>query len=383
VRLSIDSDLQTETQAIVRQEMLHQGRRLGARQASMVLLAPDGAIRALVGGVDHRQSPFNRVVQAKRQPGSSFKPFIYAAALENGVHPNDIRQDRPVRFGGWSPANYGGRYSGAVTVQEALARSINTVASRLAAEVGSRKLGEIAHRFGVASIPDNPGLSVALGAYEVTLLEMTSGFQVFENAGGRMRPYLIDSITTSRGDPLYLHVPSAPIPVYDPGRAGSMVRMMMGVITHGTGTHAFIGRPAAGKTGTSQNWRDAWFVGFTPDYAAGVWVGNDDGRSMAKVTGGSLPADIWRRVMLVAHRGLPPRNFDWLPNAPEPSGPAVVGPLVGDELDPLPPPLTRSSETDGRNPFYEGLAAEFDRVAGPTDREGPPPPPDYALRKSN
>src|SRR5262249_19237063 len=161
------------------------------------LLAPDGAIRALVGGADHQASAFNRVTQAQRQPGSAFKPFIYAAALEAGIKPTDIRQDTPVHIGLWSPANFGGTYRGPVTVADALAHSINSVAVRLADEVGGDKVGEIAHRFGLTSIPANPDLSVALGAYEVNLLELTSGYQVFQSGGQRNTPYLIREIVTT------------------------------------------------------------------------------------------------------------------------------------------------------------------------------------------
>jgi penicillin-binding protein 1A len=342
IKLSVDSALQSQTQAILRQTIAEQGARAGVGQGAIVVLAPDGAVRAMAGGIDYRTSPFNRAVQAKRQPGSAFKPFVYAAALEAGVNPTDVRQDAPFRVGGWAPQNYAGGYRGGVTVEEALAQSINTVAARLGAEVGREKLGDLAHRFGMESIPDKPELPVALGAYEVNLLELTSGYQVFQNAGGRTRPYLIEAITTARGDPLYLHSASQPIPVYDPARAGAMVRMLQGVIGHGTGVRAAIGRPAAGKTGTSQKWRDAWFVGFTPDFAAGVWIGNDDGRPMAQVAGGALPAEIWRQVMQAAHDGMVPHVFEWLPEQREAAAQAL---------------------SDERGGFYEALAADFAKAA--------------------
>jgi penicillin-binding protein 1A len=343
VKLSVDPALQTQAQAILSQTLTKAGAAAGASQGALVLLAPDGGIRALVGGVDYRASPFNRAVQARRQPGSSFKPFVYAAALEAGVQPTDIRQDAPFRVGTWAPQNYEGTYAGPVTVQDALARSINTVAARLGVEVGRRKLGDIAHRFGLESIPDDPELPVALGAYEVNLLELTSAYQVFQNAGGRARPYLVESVTNARGDPLFIRSASPPMAVYDPARAGAMVRMMQGVIEHGTGTRAQIGRPAAGKTGTSQRWRDAWFVGFTPDYAAGVWVGNDDGRPMEHVAGGALPAEVWRQLMLAAHQGLAVRPFAW----------------AGGQ-EPAPAALS-----DPRRAFYDALAADFARAAQP------------------
>ncbi len=345
VQLTIDPGLQTTASQVVRRVMQTDGGHAGAREAALVALGPDGAIQALVGGLDHRFSPFDRAVQAQRQPGSAFKPFVYAAALEKGVKPSDIRSDAPVRMGPWTPGNYGGGYRGAVTVEDALARSINTVAVRLTQETGTDRVAELARRFGLASIPVDPGLSVALGAYEVNLLELTSGLQVFQQDGRRLDPYLISRITTSGGQLIY----AAPAPqgrqVYDQARAGDMVRMLKGVVEHGTGTHAAFGRPAAGKTGTSQDWRDAWFVGFTPDWVCGVWVGNDDDRPMNKVTGGELPAEIWRRFMVVAHQGLPARDFAWL-------GAAVAPSATGTGATP-----------DQRSAFYQTLSAEFGKAA--------------------
>jgi penicillin-binding protein 1A len=344
VKLSIDPALQTQAQTILAETLAKAGQTAGASQGAVVLLAPDGAIRALSGGVDYRASPFNRAVQARRQPGSAFKPLVYAAALEAGVQPTDTRQDAPFRIGAWAPENYGGGYRGEVTVETALAQSINTVAARLGTEVGRKKLGDIAHRFGLETIPDNPELPISLGAYELSLIDLTSAYQVFQNAGGRTKPYLVEAVTTTRGDPLYLRQPAVAMSVYDPARAGAMVRMMQGVIDHGTGVRAQIGRPAAGKTGTSQRWRDAWFIGFTPDYAAGVWVGNDDNRPMAQVAGGALPAEIWRQLMLIAEDGLPIRAFSWAP--------------AGD-------PATPTGVPDPRQAFYQALAADLSRAAAP------------------
>lgn len=312
VQLSIDRNAQVTAAQITRRVIQSQGRGAKVREAALVALGPDGGVRALVGGLDHGFSRFNRAVQARRQPGSAMKPFIYAAALEQGVSPTDIKTDAPPRLGPWSPSNYDGTYRGSVTVEEALVRSINTVAVKLAQEAGVDRIGDIDQRFGLTSIPARPGLSVALGAYETNLLELTSGYQVFQQDGRRIEPYLVTQISSSSGELIYLHEPAVPRQVYDPGRAGVMVKMMKAVIQRGTGTHAAFGRPAAGKTGTSQNSRDAWFVGFTPDWVCGVWVGNDDDSPMNKVAGGDLPAEIWRRFMLAAHDGLPARDFAFL-----------------------------------------------------------------------
>ena len=346
VQLTVDHDLQVTAAQIVRRVIEARGRQAGARQAALVALGPDGDIRALVGGVDHRFSRFDRAVQAQRQPGSAFKPFVYAAALEAGIKPTDTRTDAPLRLGAWSPENYGGGYRGVVTVEEALVRSINTVAVRLAQEVGVERVADVAARFGLASIPARPQLSVALGSYETNLLELTSGYQVFQQDGRRMAPYLVARISTSAGQVLYdaRHPPA--LQVYDPARAAVMVRMLKAVVQRGTGVHAAFGRPAAGKTGTSQSWRDAWFVGFTPDWVCGVWVGNDDSSAMNKVTGGELPADIWRRFMLVAHDGLPVRDFPWLGDQPAAEATPAAGP-------------------EDRGGFYQTLQSDFAGAANP------------------
>ena len=391
VKLSIDPRLQAAGQALVRDTLATEGRGAGAHQGALVLLAPDGAIKALVGGTDHHLSAFNRATQAQRQPGSSFKPFVYAAAVERGVKPTDIRQDSPVRFGAWAPTNYEGGYRGAVTVAEALAHSINTVAARLTNEVTPAGVAELAHRFGLKSIPDRPELSIALGSYEVNLLELTSGYQVFQQGGQRVEPYLIQSITDTRGDSLFAQAGSAGSLVYDQANAATMVRMMEGVLDHGTGVRAAFGRPAAGKTGTTQNFRDAWFVGFTPDWVCGVWVGNDDGQPTNHITGGELPAEIWRRMMLIAHQDLPVRDFPWLP-ASEP----MQGGPPDDQAETAQPADGQPAGDDagddgqapdgGRSKFYGGLSDDFGHAAGaqgggqagPPAEPGrePPPPPD-------
>lgn len=341
VRLTIDPALQREAAETIRQTLAVEGGRSGASQAALLSLSADGAIRAMIGGTDYVASPFNRAVQARRQPGSTFKPFIYAAAVERGVLPTDIRVDEPVKFGDWAPENYGGGFRGPMTVEQALIASTNTIAAQLGNEVGGEAIGDLVRRFGVTSLPAVPDLSVALGSYEVNLLQLTSGFQVFQQGGVRLEPYLIESIGTQGGQELWAHQPpEAERRVYDIGHASIMVRMMEKVVTEGTARRAEFGRPAAGKTGTSQNWRDAWFVGFTPDYVTGVWVGNDDERPMNKVVGGDLPASIWRRFMVTAHQSLAVRDFDWL----------------------LPDPVVET-QPDPRNGFYETLAAEFARTA--------------------
>jgi penicillin-binding protein 1A len=355
VKLTIDPKLQASGAEILRDTV--RNSRAGAGEAALVAISSDGAIRAMVGGLDYGESVFNRAVQAKRQPGSSFKPFVYAAALEAGVLPTDTVVDEPIDIDGWRPQNYGGRYRGPVTVEAALAASINTVAVKLAQQAGPSAIAGLAARFGITTIPAAPTLSIALGAYEVPLIEMTSAYQVFQQQGNRITPYMIESVTTVRGEPVFRHMTASPVPAYDIIRSSMMVKMMQKVITSGTGGQADIGRPAAGKTGTSQNWRDAWFIGFTPDYVAGIWVGNDDDKPMDKVTGGQLAAKAWGRFMTVAHETIPPHEFEWLLPDQEPE-----------------------MEDDPRNPFYQDLANEFAGdaataavLAPPRPRQEPPP----------
>lgn len=354
VRLSIDPALQRAAAQAVRTGLTLEGGASGASQGAAIVLANDGSIRALVGGVDYDASPFNRAIQARRQPGSTFKPFVYAAALDKGVMPTDIVVDGPVRFGNWAPENYGGGYRGPVTVENALINSINTVAVKLAQQAGGPAIGALARQFGFTTIPERPDLSVALGAYEVNLLELTSGFQVFQQGGKRIVPSAIESIDTQAGVNLYTRPAAVAVPVYDIARASMMVRMMRKVVEVGTARRAAIGRPTAGKTGTSQNWRDAWFVGFTADYVAGVWVGNDNDRPMNRVVGGDLPAAIWKRMMVAAHENLPVRDFDWL-----------IAPVGPDE------------QPDPRNGFYGDLASEFSRarVEASEEAQSLEPPP--------
>jgi penicillin-binding protein 1A len=365
VRTTIDPALQAEGAEAMRDVVRKEGARRNVSQGALVALAPDGAILAMVGGLDHDQSPFNRVTQAKRQPGSAFKAFVYGAAVERGATAQEVRLDGPITIGGWSPENYGRSYLGPVTLAEALARSLNTVSVRLTLEVGADTVADFAHRLGLADIPYHPGPSIALGAYEVTPLELAAGYQVFQTGGLRTSPYLVSEIRSTRGDLLYARPAYPPAPVLDPLFATRMVGMLKGVITSGTGTGANIGRPAAGKTGTSQDWRDAWFVGFTPDLLAVVWVGNDNGAPMAKVTGGELPAEIWRQFMTGALKTTPAHDFPWL--TPEPVSPEVtiVADPSGDQDQP--PSMSEGSDAAGG-----GQGATGDAGAGEGDDAGAP-----------
>ena len=251
------------------------------------------------------ESQFNRAAQALRQPGSAFKPFVYVAAVEAGYRPEDMVTDAPIKIGKWKPQNFTNTYEGPVTVERALFKSLNTAAVRLAQAVGPRAIVDTAHRLGITE-DLKPELSLALGSGEVTLLELSGAYAPFANGGFGVTPYAITMITDRDGKILYKRGGGGFGRVMEPETVAIMNRMMSQVLTQGTGTAAAFGFPAAGKTGTSSDFRDAWMMGFTTEYIAGVWVGNDEGAGMKGVTGGGLPALIWRDVMTEAHTGRSP-----------------------------------------------------------------------------
>ena len=274
-------------------------------QGAVVTLNRFGAIRALVGGTNYQKSQFNRAVYAKRQPGSSFKPFVFLAALERGMTPNTIRRDAPVRFGKWSPKNYTKRYYGDVTLTQALAFSLNTVAAQLAYEVGPAQVTRTARRLGITSaLKSNP--SIALGTSEVTPMEIAAAYVPFSNGGYGVVPHIVRKIRNEQGEVLYQRNGDGTGRLIRGDKISEINSMMAQVIYGGTGKRALLaGRPAGGKTGTTQGLRDAWFIGYTEALTTAVWVGNDNNSPMKKVTGGSLPAEIWALVMEKQHQGLP------------------------------------------------------------------------------
>ena len=278
----------------------------GSVQGALVAMRPDGAVLAMVGGRSYAHGPFNRAVNAFRQPGSAFKLFVYLAGLEAGLSPDEIIEDRPIEVDGWQPRNYSGGYAGPVTVREAFARSINTVAVQVAERAGRRAVVEAAARLGVGGeIAPHP--SIALGAVEVNLLELTAAYAAFANGGDAVLPYGIVEIRTDGGEIAYRRRGSGVGRALAARDIALMHDMLQAAVAEGTGRAAALDRPAGGKTGTSQQNRDAWFIGFTADLVAGVWVGNDDASPMPGITGGTVPARIWRAFMTAAHEGLPKR----------------------------------------------------------------------------
>ena len=304
VETTINPEIQQLAERSLRRRLNQDGPKFNVSQASFVMLDPAGAVIAMVGGKSYVKSQFNRVTKAKRQPGSAFKPFVYLAAVEQGYGPDSVEVDEPVRIGDWQPDNYGNKYVGPVTLTKALALSINTVAVKLAFNVSPAAVIAVAHRLGITSeLADNA--SIALGTSEVTLLELVSAFTPFANGGAPVEPYIVSRITTRDGKLLYQRSGDGLGQVISNYDLGAMNRMMRAVVTQGTGRNAQFGDfEIAGKTGTSQDYRDAWFVGYTAHYIAGVWAGNDDNSPTRKMTGGSIPAAIWKDVMEPAHAGL-------------------------------------------------------------------------------
>lgn len=305
VDTTIDLDLQKKAGALVLGNIGDFGEKLNVSQGALVSIDGTGAIRAMVGGAEYAESQFNRAVDAKRQPGSAFKPLVYLAAMESGLNPDSVRVDRPVAIGAWKPENYDRKYRGPVTLSEALSLSLNTIAAQMISETGTDKVIGAAKRLGIGSnLARNA--SIALGTSEVSLLELTAAYAPFANGGYLAEPFVIKRVTTQDGEILYQRNPAAAAQVVDPVAVGMMNQMLERAVEEGTGKAARVkGWDVAGKTGTTQNFRDALFVGYTANLITGVWYGNDDGEPSKKVTGGGLPAKTFSAFMSKAHEGVP------------------------------------------------------------------------------
>ncbi len=329
VTTTIDPILESAGEHALSDVLARSGGRYGVGEGALVALDPDGAIKALIGGRNYTESQYDRAVTAKRQPGSAFKPFVYLAAIERGLTPDTVRDDAPINVKGWQPENYSRQYFGPVTLTKALSLSLNTVAVRLGLEVGPKTVVKTAHRLGITS-DLQPNASIALGTSEVTPLELTAAYAPFANGGTAVQPHIITRIRTAGGKLLYQRKGSSFGRVIDPNALGMMNAMMQETLLTGTARKAELpGWQAAGKTGTSQEWRDAWFVGYTSHLVAAVWVGNDDSSPTKKASGGNLPVDIWSRFMRVAHRGLQPVPLPGTWRAPAPSNGTEGTPMAG------------------------------------------------------
>jgi penicillin-binding protein 1A len=357
-RTALDMNLQRAAENAVENSLKQYGREYKAHQAAAVVADLDGAVRAMVGGRDYGASQFNRATDAMRQPGSSFKPYVYATALANGFTPNSVVVDAPICLGNWCPHNYSGGFAGRVTLTQALTRSLNTVAVRLsvdfgkgkgeanAAKVGRNMIVDTARRMGLRSpLPDTPSLPI--GADEVNVLEHTVAYASFPNKGIAVTPHAILEVRAASGETIWRFDRDGPKPrrALSEQVAADMSFMMNKVVEEGTARRAMLnGVKAAGKTGTTNAYRDAWFVGYTGNYVCGIWFGNDDYAPLNRMTGGSLPAMTWHEIMAYAHQGIELKNIPGLPPNPSTIAPpdlvSQASPNSGDVL-PRPALLTQ------------------------------------------
>jgi penicillin-binding protein 1A len=305
-------------------------------------MTPDGAVTAMVGGRSYQHSSFNRATEARRPPGSAFKPFVYLAAIEAGYRPENIVVDEPLRIGNWQPQNYTNRYLGPMELEDAFAQSINTVAARLGEAVGRPRIIQLARTFGISS-PLQPVPSLALGSEGVGVMELTGAYAPFANGGDAVIPHAILRVLSKNGAVVYDRRGAGPGKVAELQSIGLMNEMLTRVVDAGTGRAARIpGQITGGKTGTGQDHRDAWFVGFTTHMIAGVWIGNDDFSPMKDVSGGNLPAEVFKKFMIAANQGLP---MEQLPGVLE----------VQEQAPPMPPEELSASASPGarqQSPYY-------------------------------
>jgi penicillin-binding protein 1A len=365
VETTIDPGLQAEAEKALREALDREGQRFQVGQGAVVTIDVNGAVRALVGGRSYAESQFNRAVAARRQPGSAFKTFVYLAALERGLTPDTRRDDAPVDIAGWSPENFTRDHRGSVTLRDALALSLNTVAARLGQEVGPAAVVRTAQRLGVAS-PLQAIPSIALGTSEVSPLELARAYVPLANGGVAVAPYVVREIRTASGRVLFRRTQGGAERAARSEHVAMMNHMLARAVEVGTARNARVqGWNVAGKTGTSQDFRDAWFVGYTAQFVTAVWVGNDDNSPTRRASGGGIPTTIWSRVMALAHQGLPPLS---LPGAgqplPAPDRPAPRS--IDDILIGAP-----SAARDGASPNFDLQPRTAQRTPAP---QGAPQP---------
>ena len=348
--LIVRTTLDVKLQKIAEKSLINVNSKFeSAEQSSLVALDLNGGIIAMIGGTDYGDTQFNRVTQAKRQPGSAFKLFVYLAGLESGFSPNDTIVDSRIDIEGWSPKNYKNEYIGEVTLREAFSKSINTVAVKISETIGRDKVIDVAKSMGITSpILNSP--SLALGTSEVTLLELTSAYNVLANNGNGVFSYGIRSIEDTDGEILFSRKLQGTGKVLESSIVGKMTRMMEQTIESGTGRNAKLNRPAAGKTGTSQSLRDAWFIGFTSNIVVGVWFGNDNDSPMKKITGGTAPAILWKDFMTAAHQDITPKGLSYEFDEPE------AKKLNNDKINRI---IKKSKDLEKRKNFFDSIIENF------------------------
>jgi penicillin-binding protein 1A len=327
VRSTIDMGFQQASEEAIEEGLRQYGENYRAKQGAMTAIDTDGAVRAMVGGRDYGDSQFNRATNALRQPGSSFKPFVYATAMMNGFSPSSVVPDSPICIGNWCPRNYTGSYKGSVTLTTALVNSLNTVAVRLAQSVGRDHIAELAKKMGITS-DLRITRSMPLGTSEVHIIDMASAYAPFANGGFKATPYAFTQIINSQGEIVYdrKQAETPPERVLEPKIVEEMNSILSQVPERGTGRQAKLaGIKVAGKTGTTSGYRDAWFVGYTGNYVAAVWFGNDDFSAMRRMTGGTVPAMTWKRFMTFAHNGIELKPIPFVEPEPLPEGQVVAG----------------------------------------------------------
>ncbi len=315
VKTTFNRRIQDAAQKIINEVVDVEGPPNNFSQGASVTMTPEGAVEAIVGGRNYADSQFNRATDAQRQPGSSFKPFVYMAALQAGYKPTTMVVDGPVSYGNWSPRNYSGGYAGRVTLTSALAHSYNSVPVRLMKDVGIKAIIKAAHAAGIQAELET-WAPMVLGTSALSLIDLTRGYATFAGGGRQAQPYAVLEIRKPNGDLLYSRAASAPPPqqAFEEKKVADLNVMLSAVVKQGTARRADLGyAPQGGKTGTNQSYRDAWFIGFTAHHVTGVWVGNDDFEPMNKVTGGLIPAPIWKRIMDVAEQGLTPTGLAGIP----------------------------------------------------------------------
>ncbi|WP_296522642.1 transglycosylase domain-containing protein [Rhodoplanes sp.] len=371
VETTIDPALQIIAERALIDTLAQRGEKFGVGQGAMVAMTPEGAVRALVGGRNYQESQFNRAVAAKRQPGSAFKPFVYLTAIERGLRPDTIREDKPIVIKGWKPENYKHEYLGPVTLTTALAHSLNTVSVRLTLEFGPPAVMKTAYRLGISSKLE-PNASIALGTSETSVLELVNAYTPFANGGLATVPHVVEKVRNAKGKVLYGRPSSVLGRVVEPAYVAMMNQMMRETIRSGTAKGAGLpGWPVAGKTGTSQDFRDAWFVGYTGYLVTGVWFGNDDSSPTRKLTGGAMPVEAWSRFMRSALQGVPVADLvgisGAMPSLPAPTPGPVPGPMSGLS----PGGGTATAPTSGGN--GGGQASGYGSGNGPVAAAMPPP----------